>query len=370
MSLDPELQSTLARLLMIAVIIALTLFLRHKAPSFAQRLARTFWRVVSLVRRRNIVSDDDIVRAITPPVQLLITLVGLQLVLFLVEIPDRFQRLQVQIMTALAAFMIFWTIYRLVDIVARYISGAPQFFRVDQTIISFGSQVAKALIIVCLFVIVMSSFGFDLGGVVAGLGIGGLAVALAAQDALANLFGYFVIVMDAPFKVGNYIVVNNVEGTVEAITFRSTRLRMGDRALIVIPNQTIVNGTIINWSRVDRRMIRMTLGVTYGTSEEQLRAVVADIRKMLESHERVIKSEQLVVEFVEYGSSSLNILVSFYVNTIKWDQLQAIKADINYRLMQILRREQVKVALPTTTITLDGSAVEALKPELVMEPSK
>jgi MscS family membrane protein len=360
MTLDPQLQNTLAKILIIVLIILLTLLFRRMAPAVARRIIRTIWRFINVVRRRNAASDSEIAAAITPPLRLLITIIGLHFILAVVEIPLAFERTQTQIFRALVAFTVFWTLFRLVDIVAAFVEASPQFFRLDHTVLTFSKQVAKALILLFLFIAVMSSFGFDLAGVVAGLGIGGLAVALAAQDALANLIGYFVIVADAPFKVGHYVAVNGVEGSVEAITFRSTRLRKMDRALIVIPNQTIVNGTIINWSRVDRRQLRMTLGVTYGTTEDQLRAVIADIHSLLNEHERIIQSEQKLAEFVEYGASSLNILISCFLNTISWDELQAIKADINYKLMRILQTHGVGVAFPTTTINFDDS-VELLR---------
>ena len=349
MNIAPELQISLAKIIVIALLVFITLLFRRIAPYFARRIIHALMRLINKVSRRDSRRDEQIARAITPPLRLLIVLVGAQLVLFVVEVPQPLVYFESRVVSSLFAVVIFWTLYRLIDVVANYLEANEHFSKFDQTVVSFGRQVSKVTVILFMFIVIMSGWGFDLAGLVAGLGIGGLAVALAAQDALANFIGYFVIVTDAPFKVGHYIVINDAEGFVEAITFRSTRLRKRDRSMVVIPNQIIVNSMIINWSRLKRRQVQMTLGVTYSTTEDQIRAVIADIHAMLNAHERITEDRKLV-EFVEFGGSSLDILIIYFTKTVIWEEMQIIKADVNLQLMGILKRHGVDVAFPTTTI--------------------
>ena len=362
MNIPPELQTILARILVIVLLVLITLLFRRVTPYFARRIIQIISQFVNAVRRRDLRRDEAIALAITPPLRLLISIIGLQLILIVVEVPTTLVRFTGQLINSLLGFVIFWALYRLVDVVTNYLEANERFSKFDQTVVNFIRQVSKVLIILFMIIVIMSGWGFDLAGVVAGLGIGGLAVALAAQDALANFIGYFVIVADAPFKVGHYIVINDIEGFVEAISFRSTRLRKRDRSLVVIPNQTVVNSMITNWSRLKRRQVRMTLGVTYDTSEEKLRAVIADIHAMLETHERVTEDRKLV-EFIEFGGSSLDILIIYFVKTVIWEEMQIIRADVNFRLMAILTRHGVSVAFPTTTVNFDSTAFDVFRQE-------
>ncbi len=360
MNIPPQLQILLAKILVILLLGAITLLARRFAPIVARRIIHLIWRFINVVRRRDVLWEAEIIAAITPPLRLLISIIGLRLILLVVEVSPALSRFEGQVLNSLFGFVIFWTLYRLIDVLAGYLEASERFAKFDQTVVSFGRQVGKVLIILFMFIVIMSGWGFDLAGLVAGLGIGGLAVALAAQDALANFIGYFVIVTDSPFKVGHYIVIDDVEGFVEAITFRSTRLRKRDRSLVVIPNQTVVNSMIVNWSRLKRRQVQMTLGVTYSTTEAQMRAIIADIHLMLNQHERVTEDRKLV-EFVEFGDSSLNILIIYFVKTVIWEEMQIIRADVNLRLMGILKRHGVEVAFPTTTVNFDSTAFDLLR---------
>ena len=360
MDISPQMQDALARALIVMLIVILTLFFRRIASRVAYRLINSLWRVMNAVRHHDSTRDREIADAITPPLRLLIAIAGLQLIFLVVTLPEIFAAVRAQFINSLGAIAVFWAIYRLVDVAAKYLEENERFAALDHTLLRFGKQMIKWLIVLIAFIVVMEEWGFDLAGLVAGLGIGGLAVALAAQDALANLIGYFVIIMDSPFKVNHYIEVDDEEGFVEDISFRSTRLRKRDRSLVIIPNKTVVDSSITNWSRLNRRQINMTLGVTYNTPEDKIRAVIKDIHDMLENHERVTTDRKLV-EFVEFGASSLDILIIYFASTIVWDEMQRIKADVNMKILGILTQQGVSVAFPTTTFNFDYSADDLLE---------
>lgn len=358
----PELDRLPVHLGLIIVVLVLTLVFRRRAGILARAIVLVIRRVTKSKPREGSNFDEQIAIAITPPLRFFSLFIGISLILLMLELPAALVQITARITTSLVGFTFFWTMLRLVDIVARYIEAKRRFKSLDATIVTFSSQLAKVVILVLMLVSVLGTFGIDIGAAVAGLGIGGLAIALASQDALANFIAYFFIVSDAPFKVGDFIEVSGVSGSVEAITFRSTRLRMGDRAQIAIPNQAVCNGTITNWSRVDRRLIKTVLNVTYDTSEEQMRALIAHLHEMLDGHERVIKSEPRVIEFDEYGLNSLNIFMSFSINTTSANEMRAIKSDIYFHIMSIAQGLEISFARPTTTINFDSSATSLFTP--------
>ena len=208
--------------------------------------------------------------------------------------------------------------------------------------------------------------GQDVGTLVAGLGIASLAVALAAQDALANVIGYIAIIADAPFKVGDFIIIDDlVKGRVQEISFRSTRIRTIDNSVMAIPNQTIANANVVNWARTRKRRLDMIVGITYSSTPDQIQGVLADARTMLSDHEQVT-ADRRVIDFVAFGDSSLNLRLSFMVRSYTWEDLEAVKTDINLKIMHILQANGVEVAFPTRTIHIadDGDAAIRLAEDI------
>ncbi|MCY6355978.1 mechanosensitive ion channel family protein [Clostridium sp. ZS2-4] len=221
--------------------------------------------------------------------------------------------------------------------------------KLDKIVFPFLSKIIRTIIIALAICIVLDVWGFNINGFVAGLGIGGAALALSTKDALANIVGGFVIILDKPFSIGDYIKTPNVEGIVEDITFRSTKIRTLDKALVTEPNSTLSNSAIINWTKRNMRRINFTLGVTYGTSKEQLRCCVNKIREMLIEDEG-INNETILVNFDSFGDSSLNIFIYCFTNTTEWAEYLKVKENMNYKIMDILESEGVSAAFPSTSI--------------------
>src|SRR5262249_8920002 len=149
-------------------------------------------------------------------------------------------------------------------------------------------------------------WGYDVTGLIAGLGLGGLAISLAAQDTLSNIFGFAAIVSDRPFVVGEYVKTKDVEGSVERVGLRSTRVRQIDQAVVAVPNSMLASSAILNWSRLSKRKLEVTLGVTYKTRPDQMEALLASLREMLKAHDKV-DPNSVVVYFIGFGQSALNI---------------------------------------------------------------
>ncbi len=227
----------------------------------------------------------------------------------------------------------------------------------DEILIPFLSKVIRVIVVALGLSVIAQELGYDVSGFIAGLGLGGLAFALAAQDALSNIFGGIVIITDKPFSIGDWIYTPSVEGTVEDITFRSTRVRTFAKSLVTVPNSTLANEPITNWTKMGKRRITFPLGVTYTTSREKLQNCVDRIREMLETHPDVHK-EVIFVRFDNFNDSSLDIFIYFFTITTNWGEFLAVKEDTNFKIMEILEDEGVSVAFPSRSLYFENPLVQ------------
>ena len=229
--------------------------------------------------------------------------------------------------------------------------------KIDLILLPFISRTVRVILIAISISIIGQEFDYDVNGLVAGLGLGGLAFALAAKEAVGNLIGGIVIVTEKPFSIGEWILTPSVEGTVEDINFRSTKIRTFSQALVTVPNSTLANEPITNWSRMGKRRITFHLGLNYQTSKEQIQRVVHRIEQMLRTHEE-IHPDTIMVAFDQYNDSSLDILMYFFTNTTVWAEHVKIKHEINIEIMGILEEERVEVAFPSRTIYVSPQSSE------------
>lgn len=228
---------------------------------------------------------------------------------------------------------------------------------IDEVLIPFLSKVLRFIIVALSISVIAQEFGYAVGGFVAGLGLGGLAISLAAKDALANLFGGVVIITEKPFKIGDWILTPSIEGVVEEITFRSTKIRTFAHALATIPNATLANEPITNWSEMGKRRVYFHLQVTYDASKEQLENVVRRIEHLLKNHPD-IHQETLFVTLDEYKENGFDILLYYFTKTTVWGEYLKIKEEINFKILDILRSENVAVAIPARRLYQDSDPNE------------
>lgn len=249
-------------------------------------------------------------------------------------------------------------------------------------LINLMLSVTKVLILLVALLIALVKMHVNITGVLASLGIGGLAVALAAQTTLSNFFGLLKIIFDESFSQGDWIETKDVEGTVVETGFISTKIRTFDNALITVPNAELANTPLKNWSRrtVGRR-IKMLVGVTYGARKEALDAAINDLREMLQNHPGIATREKLdyrsikrrfkeggkfvaledkvgikttlLVFLDQFNQSSIDILIYAFTNTTDWQEWLEIKQDVMFRIMEILERHQLEFAFPSQTLYFD-----------------
>ena len=222
----------------------------------------------------------------------------------------------------------------------------------DSQLIRLGMRFIGIVVAIGLLVQGSYELGFPTYSVLAGLGVGGLAVALAARDSLANLLGSVLRMIEKPFRVGHQIRVSGTEGAVEDVGFRSTRIRTLDNSLISIPNNTVVNTTVENLSLRMMRRQRLVIQVTYDTSREKLEELVAGIKQLITDHLLTNKTS-LYVRFNDFGESSLNILVYFYIETKDRSTELEAREQILLQIMDLAQRLKIEFAFPTRTLVIE-----------------
>ena len=191
--------------------------------------------------------------------------------------------------------------------------------------------------------------GLSVFGLLAGLGVGGLAVALAIRPTLENLIGGAILYMDRPVRVGDFCTFGTHTGTIESIGLRSTQVRALDRTLISVPNATFVDMEIINWAKCDRMLILATIGLRYETEPDQLRYVLAMLREMFHAHPKIDRTT-VRVRFAEYGASSLDVEIRVYALTREWNEFYAIREDVFLRVNEIVGNSGSGFAFPSQTL--------------------
>jgi MscS family membrane protein len=212
-------------------------------------------------------------------------------------------------------------------------------------------KVSKVALVAIGLTAVLDSLGFQVASLLAGLGIGGIAVAFGAQKTVENVFGSLAIGVDQVFRVGDTVRVDDFVGTVERIGMRSTRFRTPDRTLITIPNGKLSDSRTETFAARDRIRLFTNLGLTYGTTAAQLREVVTEIEAALRSHPKVFP-EGIGVRFSAFQESALNVEVMAYFQTLDWDEFSAIRTDLFLRFMEIVERAGTTLAFPTRTVHL------------------
>jgi MscS family membrane protein len=246
-----------------------------------------------------------------------------------------------------------WVAWRLAPVIAEAIIASPRIpdQSIDAHLIRVSARLLGIVGSMALLAVGADRLGVPLYGIVAGLGVGGLAVALAAQPTVENLLGGMSLFADKPIRVGDVCKYGDATGTIEAIGIRSSRIRGEDRALTTIPNAALAKMPIVNLSQRDRMLIQTVIGLRYETTPEQLRYVLVKLRELLLGHPRV-DSDSSRARFIGFAASSLDVQLSGYVMTRDSTEFAAIREDILLRVMDIVEEAGTAFAFPSQTLYL------------------
>ena len=332
-------------------IFVLFLFLKNIFAKYVIKLLDNIFTTLKIKSARIILN------AFEDPIKLLFIVIGSYVLLFIVnramgwnanEIINKMAQTAIIIIIAMGLNNLVNNSNGLIDRASERASEKYD-IKVTVVLIPMMCKVVKFLIIAFTLIQIANVWGMDVNAFITGLGLSGVVVALAAKDYAANMMSGVIIFLDSPFNIGDWIRCGELEGIVEDISFRSTRIRTFDKVLISVPNSVLVNDPILNYNKRETRRVTMDIGVTYDTSIEQMHMCLENIRNMLENHDGV-DNELINVCFSKLNESSLDISLYFFINKIGFNDYMNVKEDINFKIMKILEDAQVEVAFPSRSV--------------------
>ena len=258
-----------------------------------------------------------------------------------------------RVLGAAALGAMFWGMLRAVGVITQMVADSTWAVAhpASRALIPLSGRAAKVVVVAIAGIAVISDLGYPVASLIAGLGVGGLAFALAAQKTVENLFGAFSLGIDQPFREGDFVKIEDFVGTVEAIGLRSTRVRTLDRTIVSLPNGKLADMRVESYSARDRLRLACTVGLVYGTKASQMREVLAGLERVLREHPK-IWPDAVVVRFKELGSSSLDIEIMAWFLTADWGEFQAIRQELLLSFMDVVEKAGSSFAFPTRTVHL------------------
>lgn len=298
--------------------------------------------------------DDRFIDILEPPIAFSLLIFGFHFAEKQLKI-ENFSALFENIEKSLITFVIFWILFRSVARFSHIFSKFSSKFGKDLSddVENFIIKFFKTIIILLAIMSILQGWGINVSAFVASLGLAGMALALAAKDTAANLFGSVVILTDKPFVKGDWILTPDVEGTIERIGIRSTRVRTFAQAQVSVPNAIMANSSITNWSRMKKRRIKMRLGLTYSTNTTQMENILKELREMLSNHKDVHK-DTIMVNFDQFDDSSLSLFCYFFSTTTIWSEYLHVREDINLKIMKIVENNGAGFAFPSQSIYVEN----------------
>lgn len=299
--------------------------------------------------------DDALLRSAGRPILAAIWVVGLGFMTRVLQeqVEERFIEEAIEVRNVLLIAIVAWFLIRFIGRVNRNIieqrrARGEDF---DLTTLDALGKLARLITLVVAVLMAAQTLGFQITGLLALGGVGGIAVGFAAKDLLANFFGGLTIYLDRPFSVGEWIRSpdKSIEGTVEYISWRHTRIRAFNKNPIYVPNSVFTTIVVENPSRMSHRRIKETIGVRYDDFAK-VKAIVADIKAMLREHPGIDQTQTLIVNFNQFGASSLDLLVYTFTKTIVWVEYHEVKQDVLLKIGEIIERHGAEIAFPTRTL--------------------
>ena len=328
-------------------------------------LRQVFTRIVlaamgGITRRTETEFDDELVEALEQPLRFVFVIVGIYAASRVVSLPEQADLVLTHLTRSLIAFTIFWTLYRCVTPLSFLIDKASGIFGRTTLGASLKEFVAKLarFVIACVGVVaILEEWQFNVSAVLGGLGLVGMAVALGAQGMIANLFAGVTIFLDGIFEKGDWIRGAGVEGTVEEIGFRTTKIRRFDKALTTIPNDKLTGDAVVNFSRMTNRRIYWKIGIEYNASEGQLRQIVNGIKAHVHDNQDFEVDPAKVTTLIHvdsFNDSSIDIMLYCFTATTNWGEWMRVKEDLAFAIKAVVEGAGSSFAFPSTSIYVES----------------
>lgn len=287
-------------------------------------------------------------------ISFLIVFTGFYFSLLVLNIHGTVNLIALNIIQVLLTFTVIRILFVVIDDVALQMGSLAEETesQLDDQLIPVLRKLIKVALAAIGIVFFMQLKSYPVSGIIAGLGIGGLAFAFAAQDSIAGIFASIALFLDRPFMVGDFVQVGGVSGTIEEVGLRSTRIRTVAKTLVTIPNKEIVDSTIDNLSKRPMRRCTITIGVTYDATAAKMQELVDSLRKMLEEDD-MAEENGANVHFSTFGDSSLNVEMLFFIRTTDYSKFLQSRQDLNLKIMRVVEELGLDFAFPSTTVYLE-----------------
>lgn len=334
-----------AALLMIMLTLLLRHFLVKRLLGVLQKLAK---------KTRNTL-DDRLFLDLKKPAGLLVPVIGFWIGINFLELSKETFHFTNQVFRSLITISLFWLTAIITDTLSDYLKvwlENPE-RAINPILPRFIRKAAKFLLGCFAAFTLFDQWGFNISSLLAGLGLGGLAFALAAQNTLSNFFGSITLMLDSSFKIGDWIKTPDIEGVVEELGFRSTKIRTFTQALVTVPNSTLGSQVITNFSRMDKRQMSFKIKVSYDSEPARLNSCIEELRSMLKSNSS-LDPEALYVYLDSFGDSALEILFYFFTQTTRWQEYLGIKEKVLMDILSILKKHQLKPAIPSASFKIEN----------------
>jgi MscS family membrane protein len=303
--------------------------------------------------------DDRLLEAIERPLEFAFVVMGLYIAGQVVILSPSLNAIFNQIVRSLIAFTLFWGLFRALDPLSRLLDRITDLFgsvSLHETIKGFFLKVTKFVVVVLGIAAVFQEWGFNVAAVLGSLGLVGMAVALGAQDVIKNMFAGLTIFLDRVFEKGNWIKTSDVEGTVEEIGFRATKVRQFDKALVTIPNSKLADQALINYSRMTHRRIYWLIGIEYRSTQEQIRHIIHDISAYVHQCGDFETDPEQTKTFVfldSFGNSSIDIMLYCFTKTTIWGEWLQAKERLAFAIKGIVEEHGAAFAFPSRSLYVE-----------------
>lgn len=319
-------------------------------------------RVQRWASRTRFQYDELLISAIRPPIGAAIFVLGFYFALMMLPLNEYKTPVDHALKVAVAVLVI-WGFYRVTDLLSLFVSRrfAAEDEQLQKQFIPLLRKSIKTFVVLVGLLLIFQNLGYSVTSVLTGLGIGGLAVALAAQETLSNFFASIMLLTDMPFRVGDWVRFDDVDGNIESIGFRSTRVRTFEKSLIIVPNKIFMNTPIENFSKRDRRRIRINLGLTYDTDPGKIEEFKIGVGELARNHAGV-DPEEIVVSFNEFRDSSLNVLLHCFAKDIDFPIYSKTVNDLNCACLRLAAKLGVSFAFPSQSLYWGSGQKPAQQP--------
>jgi MscS family membrane protein len=305
--------------------------------------------------------DDELVARLRRPLRWLIVVGLVRSQIRLLDFGPAEHGYAMSVLLSTFAFILVWAVLRAIDVTTSRMTTAAWAVRrpASRALLSLIGRIGKVIVIVIAAIGFLGGIGLPIASLLAGLGIGGIALAFGAQKTVENLFGAVAIGVDQPLREGDFVrVESDVLGTVETVGLRSTRIRTLDRTIVTLPNGKLADMRVETYAVRDRCRLATTIGLVYGTTAEQLREILAGFERTLRAHPG-IWPDDMIVRFTSFGESSLDVEVMAWFKTTDFNQFRLWRQDVLIAFMEIVEQAKSSFAFPTRTVHLVGAAAPA-----------